>query len=116
RAAGRRTKEPRRSCPPRRGNVRSASEAVTSQTSTSGFGMTGKRAALLTAAGLAAGLSLLASGVYAQRFGGFRECSIDAETAAMAGTPREWTFARLAYGGQYGRSLWDVDYPCAEQH
>lgn len=57
-----------------------------------------------------AALTLLAGSIFAQRYG-YRECSIDADTAAMADTPREWVFARLRY-----RGMWDVDYACAETH
>jgi hypothetical protein len=39
-----------------------------------------------------------------------------ADPESAAGTRKEWTFARLAYGSQYGRSMWDVDFPCAEEH
>src|SRR5690606_7584133 len=58
---------------------------------------------------------LLAGSVLAQR-GWREECSIDPATASMANSRREWAFARLRYGGQYGRSAWRVDYPCAEEH
>jgi hypothetical protein len=58
-------------------------------------------------------LCLLVSGALAQR--GFRSSAPDPDQP-LAGEPREWTFARLAYGGGYGGSRWATDYPRAEYH
>jgi len=60
-------------------------------------------------------LGTLVSAVFAQRGSrGF------APTPGQppVGEPKEWTFARLAYGdaGFRGRSSWSVDYPRAEYH
>ncbi len=58
-------------------------------------------------------LCLLVSSVFAQR--SFRRSAPD-PGQPLAGEHKEWTFARLAYDGGYGRSDWDVDYPKAEEH
>lgn len=58
-------------------------------------------------------LCLLVSGVLAQR--SYRGYVPDPDQP-LAGEPREWTFARLAYDGGYGRSRWATDYPRAEYH
>ena len=61
-------------------------------------------------------LSTLASAVFAQR--GFRRGYLPAPDQPLAGEPKEWTFARLAYdGGRFGgRGGWATDYPRAEYH
>jgi len=60
-------------------------------------------------------LGALTSAVLAQF--GFRSAA-PAPDQPLAGEPREWTFARLAYGSGIfaGRSGWDIDYPRAEYH
>lgn len=57
---------------------------------------------------------LLTSAVFAQLQ--FRS-NASAPGLPLVGEPKEWTFARLAYGGGFGgRSGWRVDYPGAEIH
>jgi hypothetical protein len=60
-------------------------------------------------------LGTLASVGFAQR--GFRRYA-PAPDQPLAGEPKEWTFARLAYdgGGYRGRGGWATDYPRAEYH
>jgi hypothetical protein len=60
-------------------------------------------------------LCMMSSIVLAQRR--FRGYSPPADQP-LAGQPKEWTFARLAYDGGGGRrgGGWDVDYPGAEYH
>ena len=58
-------------------------------------------------------LCLLVSSVFAQL--SFRRSAPDPDQP-RAGEHKEWTFARLAYDGGYGRSGWDIDYPRAEYH
>jgi hypothetical protein len=57
-------------------------------------------------------LCLFVSSVFAQRFRGF----VPDPDRPRTGEHKEWTFARLAYDGGFGRSGWDVDYPRAEYH
>lgn len=61
-------------------------------------------------------LCAVTSVVFAQR--GFRRGYMPAADQPLAGEPREWTFARLAYDGSGygGGSRWPVDYPGAEYH
>lgn len=60
-------------------------------------------------------LTALTSVVFAQR--GFRRFAPTPDQP-LAGEPKEWTFARLAYDGSgfRGRSSFDTDYPYAEYH
>jgi hypothetical protein len=60
-------------------------------------------------------LSTLTSVVFAQR--GFRRYAPPPDQP-LAGEPKEWTFARLAYDSGYyrGRGGWDTDYDRAEYH
>jgi hypothetical protein len=61
-------------------------------------------------------LGTLTSIVFAQ--GGFGRRFVPAPDQPLVGTPREWTFARLAYdgGGSRRRGGWATDYPGAEYH
>ena len=61
-------------------------------------------------------LSTLTSVVFAQR--GFRRGFAPTPDQPLRGEPKEWTFARLAYGGGgfRGRGGWGTDYPGAEYH
>ena len=73
----------------------------------------GRRLRLIVAV---ATLCALTTMVLAQR--GFRRGFGPAPDQPLAGEPKEWTFARLAYdgGGGRGGSRWAVDYPKAEYH
>ena len=61
-------------------------------------------------------LSALTSVAFAQC--GFGRRFAPAPDQPLAGEPKEWTFARLAYdgGGYRGRGSWATDYPRAEYH
>ena len=61
-------------------------------------------------------LSTLTTVVFAQR--GFRRGFAPTPDQPLRGEPKEWTFARLAYGGGgfRGRGGWGTDYPGAEYH
>jgi hypothetical protein len=62
---------------------------------------------------VALALCLLVSSVFAQRL--FRSSAPDPDESPD-GERKEWTFARLAYDGGFGRGGWSVDYPRAEYH
>jgi hypothetical protein len=65
---------------------------------------------------VAVALTALTSAVLAQR--GFGRRFAPTPDQPLAGEPKEWTFARLAYdgGGYRGGGTWSVDYPRAEYH
>jgi hypothetical protein len=65
---------------------------------------------------VALALTALTSAVVAQR--GFGRRFAPTPDQPLAGAPKEWTFARLAYdgGGFRGGGTWSVDYPRAEYH